>query len=635
MLCCSFSRKSYLRCGGACFILGITAILMAEWVMPSMLSQMVRESFIMDSSAKFESVYGNEVTTESDVIIFNFTNAHAVMTSAVPPKPIFEEVKVRLRLKAQNFDYELSDDKAEYSYKTWTFSEYVNPADANLQVILPNSVISETMMAFGGEAILKATYDGIVAQGTVAVAGATTAPMAIYSAGCQIIMPSALMQCLGMAMMYAALYAESTLPLRADGTSQNNMGLYMRRSIDELLNGYTDPLTQQPIPGTYLGYNKYSSLDGLQQALLSGIEAPGMFTSAKKTGRGLSPQARDEWVSFFTFTELNATASNPLWRAINTYYDRHGKVGAARDPSFRIKGAGLRSLTNLISPLSTFPSVLSAGISPKVQASASQATYFDDLSLFREVSYSCGNCVHEMHKGVALLKYAFDDANGWLRTDGNRDESGACATSFTCDYAMSGEFIFPIAPLLPTVMSLPYYGHSAMANVATFKDAVTGQESVYNDAIHRNAFYIEPFTGSPIKSSLMSQYNARGFTSSNFNGVLYLNAATGAFAGANLPDPVPLSMSVIVADLLEVEGTGVVGFILSTGLTISYSTMLFMDLAGTLAVIYGIYCLNKAHALGRQECVTSPSKPKAADPPQAAMTIDIGTKRPPSFTVDA
>ena len=579
-------RQMYLTCADSvvCLVFAATSFLSAEYVMPLLIGNLGADALIIDSLVKFDALLGKEQTIEQEVRLLNLTNAHDLMTQNPAPVPIFQEVVVNFQTKAHFFDFMLSSDKSTYGYKAWSHITTSPPSDKDVSFVTVNTVLVGLMGAFGGEAGLQGIHDGALAAGQ-AVDPTNTDPTQILTAGCMAIMPTGLQSCLGAAFMYASLAAEKQLPLNPDGTGALNVGLFVKRTVDELINGYMDPLTQQAIPGLALGFNKYQTLAGLQQAISLGLEDPAAYEMAKETGRSDS-NSIGKYVSIRTYSQTNATHNNAMWAVDHPAYDNTGRTGPERSPSYTISGQ--RSSSQPLAPLSKPPSVFLTGYPPLAAPSAERFSYFEELLTFRALNYSCGECKHEILHGVlGAVKYTMDDSNGWLRVDGVKDESGACATSMpACDYGTIHPSTFRSSVM---TYSLPYFGKSSPELIAkaTFKNAA-GHEVAFNDATMRNEMYIEPFTGVPVKVRTMMQSNVEGVNAQLFGGTLYPNV----FSGDSFPSLFPVSITVTSSGVSEHDA-----FKLSSAMSYSYMVMLFCNVGGFGFLASAVWALRRSFQL--------------------------------------
>ena len=578
--------KSFTCCASLsalCLIVAGLSFFSAEWYFPLTIGTATVGLLTIDTPEKF-AVLGAERTLEQTIVMFNLTNAYELQTVTPPPKPIFQEVSVTFTVKTEAFDYELASDELTYSHKTWSYLEPKTASDGLLEIVQLNSVLPALLAQVGGEATLKATYDYAAASG--AVAGSAD-PVVTLSTGCAAINaanpdPVVIQGCVGISLMYAALAGEKALPLKPDGTGALGVGLFVRRTINQMINGFEkDPLTQQPNPGSTLGYNLYPTREALEAALAAGSDTAAKFTSTKMTGKG-NPEDLGKWVSQHSFSNVSAVRNQPFWLIPPTLYDNHGSTSSGLP--FII--SGLRSSAQPMAPTTAPPSVLSAGYPPKAQPTTRTLEYFDDLFTFRPVTYSCGACTHEALHGVLnVVKYTWDESNGHLKTDGTRDVGGACALTGTCDHGS----------LLPSVWStpvlsytLPYFGNSSnlLTDAVTFKSS-TGEILSYEDETMRNELYIEPFSGAPVKVRSMMQINMNGMSPAVFNGALYSNVfATG------LPAVWPISLAVT-----DFEASAAEASLIGSPLSTVYLLMLLTDVWAFWMILNCLFFARKARTL--------------------------------------
>lgn len=602
MLPCLKSSKCCTCLSVVSFLVAGLAFFAAEWYLPSATGSATVGLLTMDTPEKFAAVLGMEREIEQTIVFFNLTNAYELQTVTPPPKPIFKEVRVIFTVKAQAFDYTLSNDEHSYSYKQWTHLKPKVVADGLLEIVQLNTVLPALLAQVpGGENGLKAIYDG-------AAAAAVSVNSTDLAVGCAALNPdtTAIQACVGMAYMYAALAGEKSLLLKFDGTGALGVGLFVRRTVDQLINGFAvDPLTQQPNPGSLVGYNLYETREALEAALASGADEAGKFTSTKMTGKG-KPSDLGKWVSQHSFSNVSATNNKPFWSIPPTFYDNRGSMTSGNP--FKI--TGLRSQVQPMAPIAHAPSALTAGYPPKAQPSAgSTFEFFDDLYTFRSMSYSClPSCKHEsLHGKLNVVKYTFDDSNGHLTTNGVHDVGGTCAIKGTCDYGSRIPSLWSTPLLSP---SLPYFGNSSplLTDSVVFK-STTGKVLAYDEQTMQSAIYIEPFTGAPMKSKSMTQINMNGLSDTIFNGDLYANV----FA-SGLPAVWPFQMMVTVVEASAIEAE-----VVGSPLSIAYLLMLIGDICGFVGIVAGFaqlyqaYKLRKNARVGMTEDKTSTRKQTKSD----------------------
>ena len=588
-------------------VLAILCIVGAEVAMPMMMKGAMQDLAVMDTEAKFAKTLGVENTLETTVTFLNLTNAYDLQTVTPRPNPIFVEVPVVLTVKTQSFDYELSADESYYKYKTWSYVTTKTPSEANLVITQLNGYLSAVLMGFGGEAALAATHTAVAtaayAAGLSLTDPATWSPSSVAGLCASIDpTPAAVPMCIGAALTYAALLGEAAMPMRPDGTKMTNYGLFTRRTIDEILNGHFDPLLQMQTPGSTAGYNIFPNITSLQAALASGVEPAAKWTSAKKTGKGNIADV-GKWHLFRGQTNVSTAAmldlTLPAWAPRTIGYDSTGDMTTVGRGPFVIDG--LRSSSNPIPAVETPPSVLLTGFPPKAQPTANRFTYFDDVSLFREVSYSCPNgaCTHEsLHDSVEIVKYQMESNNGWLKQGGALDPTGACAMTMSCDYGMMADAAWPI---FPGTMTLPYFGNSSAALISssTFKNAA-GDTMTYDDATHRNEIYLEPFSGLPLKIKTSYMFNTNTNAALFTGGTLYANVFSA---------PVPMYWPNSIAPT-DFELTAAQAGELGTALRMGYLSMIGLLCTGAWYLILTFYFSHKAYSLRKQSKATKPTNEK-------------------------
>jgi len=120
-------------------------------VLPNNFAQIVEMLTVMDTFEKWNATAGQPGSMPFKHCFFNLTNGHALLTATLTPVPAFEEVCVQLKIEAQSFDFELSDDESEYTSKTWSRMGVVNPYDWNLEFVTLNPNLLALLASVGGE----------------------------------------------------------------------------------------------------------------------------------------------------------------------------------------------------------------------------------------------------------------------------------------------------------------------------------------------------------------------------------------------------------------------------------------------------------------------------------------------------
>lgn len=597
------------------FVIAVLGIIGAEVILPTLTGGGLIQLLTIDTADKFALTLGAERTIEQTIIFFNVTNARELQDGAgARPKPVFQEVRVPFVIKTSAFDYEPSSNGETYAYKTWSSIAPKHASDGLLEIVQINAMLPLLVGQLGGEATIKATHDAAAGAGAISN---SSDPQILFATGCATLDPAPLKVqfCMMASLMYVGLATEQALGLKPDGTGALGVGLFVRRTVNQMVNGFSpDPLTQMPNPGSTVGYNLYQTQASLEAALAAGTEQPGKFTSVKRTGKG-DPTEIGKWVSLKTFSNISMTTNNPFWLVPPTGYSTQGPLNG--EP-FVI--SGLHSSTQPMAPLAEAPSVYTAGYPPKATPSAGQhLSFFEDVFTFRSMSYSCGACEHESLHGVNLVKYVADESNGYLKKDGVHDAAGACALTSTCDY---GSLQPSLWTTTAATYSLPYFGNSStlLTATATFKDA-QGQVLSYDDATMRNELYIEPFSGAPLKVRSMTQVNLHGVSALLFNGGMY-----SKMFSAPLPPVWPVTLSVT-----DFEASADQANLIASPLNLAYLLMLLSNVIALVFFMVGTVITIKL--------MRSPAKttPKATGKGDGMHKKDEIGKTPgtPNMTMDA
>ena len=584
----------------------------SELLMPGVIQSTLKDAGTINTQAKFEAALGLERTRTRTVTFFNLTNAHDLQTVNPPPKPIFDAIDVAFTTKVQSFGFELSADGATYSYKTWQYDEAVTASDLSLEIIQVNSMLPKLVREFGGEATMKATHDAAYAAGYAI--DSTLATQALYMAGCQAIVSPpnlALIEgCVAVSLTYAALMWEKMNPLNLDGTGITNLGLFTKRTVNELMNGYVDPLLQAQYPGMLLGFNGYPDRASLEAALAAGTEAPAKWTSSQKVNQGdaFDAGAWHELRGYSNVTLANLDTSLPWWTPRSLGYNNEG-AGAMTGAAGPFVIDGLRTILQPVQGTETVPSVFKAGYPPKVTPRGGETlTVFDENALFREVTYSCGDCQQDtLHGFLNTMTYSMDQSNGYLYQNGVVDQLGACALTQTCDFASP----MPDAWATPSgVFTLPYFGglipSPYTSATVTIKDKASGVERAYDAQTMKNELTIEPFSGSTTKFATNLQLNEAGVDAANFNGNLYSNVFARPVAF-----PAIWPVAVISVEFVESEANAQKQF---GAIGTSYMLMIIGDVSALLFLLGCAYQLMRArHLTSTRTAPGAPAKKPTKD----------------------
>lgn len=450
-------------------------------ILPNSYHSGVMSSLIIDSELKFnDSLLGMAGEVPYEHCFFNLTNGRDLFNSTLTPapKPAFEEVCVTALLKVQNFDYKLNDDESEASYKSWSTLDMVNIHDWRLEIVTINPNLMALLGAFGSETVLAAVQPAL----------------------------------------YGALQMD-TAGLKADGTGSLNDGMFVRRTIRELLKGYTTPITGQPalpayVPNIYLGYE---SVDELRVAIQADtavglMAAPGdagrHFTKTIKTGKG-RPSEIGRLAALKGHKNFSTVpASDALWLFTDPGWDVTGDMKSGHE-TFVLDNLRLMSGQEPLSP-GDYPYLAAAGMSPigQMPSFGSSVQLLDEV-LMRTMTYECDNgCAGErIHKALAVQKYSLADSTWELTSGGVKDELGACAVTVVgCDYGMREPYGFVAAARFHT---LPYMGNSSRRDLVSIRPYGGGDELMHDSATMGKgaSVWFEPFTGALVQTDSNLQQN--------------------------------------------------------------------------------------------------------------------------------
>jgi hypothetical protein len=450
-------------------------------ILPNSYHSGVMSTLVVDSELKFnESLLGIPAELPYEHCFFNLTNGRDLFNSTLTPapKPTFEEVCVTALIKVQNFDYELNDDRSEASYKTWSTLDMVNIHDWRLEIVTINPNLMALLGAFGSETALAAVQPAL----------------------------------------YGALQMD-TAGLKADGTGAFNDGMFVRRTIREIVKGYTTHITGQPalpavVPNVYLGYESVDELRAAIQAdtALGLMGAPGdggrHFTKTVKTGKD-RPSEIGRLTALKGHKDFSTVpASDALWLFADPGWDVAGDMSSGHE-TFVLDNLRLMSGQE---PLSTsdYPYLATAGMSPigQMPSFGSSVELLDEV-LMRTLTYNCDNdCAGKrIHKALAVQKYSLADTTWQLTSGGVKDELGACAiTAAGCDYGMREPHGFVAAAQFHT---LPYMGSSSRRGLVSIVPFGGGDELMYESATMGKgaSVWFEPFSGALIQTDSNLQQN--------------------------------------------------------------------------------------------------------------------------------
>lgn len=478
-------------------------------VMPNSAASALREKMVLDSRTKWLDVKGNESYSFADTYtFFNLTNAYELQTQVPAPKPVFREVKVSFTRNIQQYDFEPNEDGTEASFKFLNYMMPVNADDLNLEIVNVNALLLQMIQLVGTESLLGPTLNMALglAMGNPTI-GDTIMAMIQYDA-----MPAL---------------------LRPDGTGQANVGPFTRRTVRDLLQGWTDPyfapdglniFTQMPT-GLWVGMNQIPTIEMQEAAIAAGMMQESMIKFAMATGK-------DDINNISKFVRYmdksNFTAGQPFYPG----WGLDGTVGAP----LVLEGAHFTTgFGPCEPPLTKWPSFFEAGVNPKVKRSEETLTLWDDALFFalgslRMMRYLVTG--EEAYGKLHTTTYELDTTTDKfeLAVGGTIDETGACAATGTCDFGMRYKGVFDARGyyFMPVAMTLPYLGETP----AAVRDAVTilstngTTELAYDASSMRPKIWVEPFSGLYVKSRQDRHMNLM-VEQTLLDGTLFANVFSG------------------------------------------------------------------------------------------------------------
>ena len=632
----------------SCIILSPLLFAIGNIVMPALLSAIIVDISIIDTSAKLDAVFSKppEPTT-LDMIFMNLTNGRELLTVSPPPKPIFVEVPIKVRSSSDVYDYSLSPDAATVNLSVWGRLEPANPEDLHLSIVTAHDMLPYAFTVCGGETLMQ-----------------TLSVMNLNVSG-----PAAWCK-----EMYISVKQESQ-NLRPDGTTPNNMGLFVRRTINELFNGYVSPLPVlqgMRIPNMILGDNSmFPTSASLKDMVAAGILRKDRMEVSIFTGKG-DFERLGALHSVQGFTHVSSTQNDALYKVFPVPWDNHGIISPTS--TFQItgeRGGSTPLVTTLMPPPSKAPSYVSAGYPAKASPRSTSFSFNPTKSLFRALKYSCGSCIHElMHNNLYVVKYTMDERMGWLTNNGTKDEEGhaigTCSIGL-CDFGMTAPFVWPyLYPLSGIKATLPYFGRapSELRNSTIFMNQA-GAELSYDETTMWHEIYVDPFTSRAVKYNTPLMYSLELFDRQAFDGNLFANVMSSPSIPRLLPTLYHTHRETVTKSMLNAMTSMYLAMYLAMALLTIIS---FIICACVLkCCISNLMKRMRAHPLGGMTSTSEPrpskrvkpdifkkaSKPQCDDKlrlskevhseissmhsemPQATMTIDISARRPPSFTVNS
>ena len=468
-------------------------------ILPNSSASAMREKMVLDSERKWMDLKSDEMYSFVDTFtFFNLTNAYELQTQVPAPKPVLREVKVNFTRSVQQYSFAPNEDGTEASFKVLQYQTPVHADDLNLVIVNVNALLLQMIQLAGTESLLGPTLNMAMgmAMGDPTI-GDTIMAMIGYDA-----MPAL---------------------LRPDGTGAANVGPFTRRTVGELLQGWTDPyfapaglniFTQAPT-GLWMGMYQIPTTEMQEAAIAAGMMQESMITFAMTTGKKTKNDMNDmNDISKFVryMDQPNVSAGQP-------FYPGWGLDGTAGAPFVYEGSQFTMGFGACEPPLSKWPSIFEAGLSgtkPKVKHSKETLTLMDDSLLFglgsmRMMQYLVTG--EEMYGKTHTTVYEMDTTTEKfkLAVGGTIDETGACAATATCDYGMRYDGTFDARNLLfmPVAFTLPYLGETpaAVRDAVTILPANGTTELAYDPSSMRPKIWLEPFSGLYVKTRLDRHMN--------------------------------------------------------------------------------------------------------------------------------
>jgi hypothetical protein len=305
----------------------------------------------------------------------------------------------------------------------------------------------------------------------------------------------------------------------ADGTSPLNSGLFVRRTLREMMHGYNDPLfAAVPAgvapPGMTLEYNgllgKYSaaaiSLGDVRAAFATGATNASAWSQEFDAGVGDIANV-NKWVSYKGVSVEDAgTKGYPGWGT-------NGTVGSP------FVTTGLHYQNNQ-APSQDTPSPWSMVTSSfkKIRPAFGKSISFYLTAIHRPVTIGCGadgsappgECGYHEVKGIQTFRFA--PSNHLLQLTVGGAPSADCAASRTCDWLMRHEGVINLAVAkgAPLAVTMGYLGRTAsgLRDAVSITRATNPAEEVhFDEAADGLALFLEPITGAAIRGQERLQTN--------------------------------------------------------------------------------------------------------------------------------
>ena len=478
-------------------------------IVPNSAASALREKMVLDSRSKWLDMKGNETYSFPDTYtFFNLTNAYELQTQVPAPKPVFREVKVNFTRNVQQYDFEPNEDGTVASFKVLNYMTPVNADDLDLEIVNVNALLLQMIQLAGTESLLGPTLN-------MALGLAMGDPT------------------IGTTIMAMIQYDAMAATLRPDGTGPANVGPFTRRTVRELLQGWTDPyfapdglniFTQMPT-GLWVGLNQIPTVELQEAAIAAGMMQESTIKFAMTTGKD-DINNISKFVRFMD--QPNFTAGQPFYPG----WGLDGTVGAP----MLYEGVHFTSgFGPCEPPLKKWPSIFETGVNPKVKRSEETLTFWDDALFFalgslRMMQYLVTG--EEAYGKLHTTMYEMDTTTEKfeLAVGGTIDETGSCAATATCDYGMRHKGVFDARAFyfMPVAMTLPYLGETSAAvrDAVTILSANGTTELAYDPSSMRPKIWVEPFSGLYVKSRLDRHMNFM-VEQTLLDGTLFANVFSG------------------------------------------------------------------------------------------------------------
>ena len=192
-------------------------LVLGNVILPAMFTNALIDALTLDTDSKLAAArdMGNKMIRNElvEYVFLNVTNAYELQTVSPPPKPRFAAVPITFRFSAESFDAQLTDDAETFSEKTHFHLEFSDPADAQLSIVTAHNILAGLIRFCGGEQAIREMRNPNSSH-----------PLAFACVP-----------------VYDTVEAD-TQQLRLDGTTPNNVGIFVRRTISELIYGHTSSL---------------------------------------------------------------------------------------------------------------------------------------------------------------------------------------------------------------------------------------------------------------------------------------------------------------------------------------------------------------------------------------------------------